>query len=242
MCASLPSPQPDRSGKVAARTAPPRTAKGDPRTRILQVSERLFAQRGLACTNVRDLAREAEVNVAAINYYFGGKEDLYLETLRYSFRHVRQLTPRLETLARRAARQGTAAAARAGIRSYISEFIRLLVFSGEMERHTQLLSRELNDPSPSLAVVIQEFVEPHQRILRNLLIQARPGLSGVELQLHVNSIVGQCLLYGQWQPLALHALGRHTMTRDLARKIASHIASYALAALDQPAQPSRPKR
>lgn len=232
MCASLPSPHPARKGKSAARPALPQASKADPRTRILQVSERLFAQRGLSCTNVRELAREADVNIAAINYYFGGKDGLYLETLRYSFRHANQLMPRLEALARRATRKGTAAAARAGIRSYISEFVHLLVFSGEMERHTQLLSRELNNPTPSLSIVIQEFIEPHQRILRNLLVQARPGLGGMQLQLHVNSIVGQCLLYGQWQPLALHALGRPAVTRDLARKIAAHIANYSLAALD----------
>lgn len=43
---------------------------------ILQVSERLFASRGFDGTSVRDIAKEADVNVAMISYYFGSKEKL----------------------------------------------------------------------------------------------------------------------------------------------------------------------
>lgn len=43
---------------------------------IIEVAERLFASRGFAGTSVRDIAQEADVNVAMISYYFGSKEKL----------------------------------------------------------------------------------------------------------------------------------------------------------------------
>lgn len=47
---------------------------------ILLVAEDLFAKNGFDGTSVRDIAQEAGINVAMINYYFGSKEGL-LETL-----------------------------------------------------------------------------------------------------------------------------------------------------------------
>lgn len=47
------------------------------REHLVDVAERLFARKGVAETSVRAITSEAKVNVAAINYYFGSKEDLY---------------------------------------------------------------------------------------------------------------------------------------------------------------------
>jgi AcrR family transcriptional regulator len=43
---------------------------------ILFAAERLFATKGFDGTSVRDIAHEANVNVAMINYYFGSKDKL----------------------------------------------------------------------------------------------------------------------------------------------------------------------
>lgn len=44
------------------------------RTRILDAAERLFARHGFDGTSVREITREAGVNVAAVHYHFGSKE------------------------------------------------------------------------------------------------------------------------------------------------------------------------
>jgi len=43
---------------------------------ILDSAERLFAMRGFDGASVRDIAQEADVNIAMISYYFGSKERL----------------------------------------------------------------------------------------------------------------------------------------------------------------------
>jgi AcrR family transcriptional regulator len=47
-----------------------------PHDRILDAAERLFAEHGVAGTSVRAITEQAQVNVAAVNYHFGTKENL----------------------------------------------------------------------------------------------------------------------------------------------------------------------
>jgi AcrR family transcriptional regulator len=49
------------------------------RTRILDTAEALFAGAGPAAVTLRSIAAAADVNVAAVNYYFGSKEKLFEE-------------------------------------------------------------------------------------------------------------------------------------------------------------------
>ncbi|QKJ64336.1 TetR/AcrR family transcriptional regulator [Flavobacterium sp. M31R6] len=43
---------------------------------ILHVAEKLFAEKGFDGTSIRDIAKEAKINVAMVSYYFGSKEQL----------------------------------------------------------------------------------------------------------------------------------------------------------------------
>lgn len=47
------------------------------RQRLLHTGLRLFAQHGYAKTSIRAIAKDAQVNVAAISYHFGDKAGLY---------------------------------------------------------------------------------------------------------------------------------------------------------------------
>ena len=66
------------SAQAATQSAVPADRTGeDARERLLQAGLRLFALQGYAKTSTRELAEAAQVNVAAISYYFGDKAGLY---------------------------------------------------------------------------------------------------------------------------------------------------------------------
>jgi AcrR family transcriptional regulator len=46
---------------------------------LIDAAQRLFAEQGFRRTSVRDIANAAGSNVAAVNYHFGSKENLYRE-------------------------------------------------------------------------------------------------------------------------------------------------------------------
>lgn len=50
--------------------------------RILSAAEGLFAQHGFAGTSLRQVTSRADVNIAAVNYHFGSKENLVNEVFR----------------------------------------------------------------------------------------------------------------------------------------------------------------
>lgn len=57
----------------------------DTKARILEVANELFATRGFDGASIRDIANAAEVNLAAINYHFKNKENLYREVFRHNY-------------------------------------------------------------------------------------------------------------------------------------------------------------
>src|SRR6187399_2213546 len=70
----------------------------DTKTRILDAAEKLFVEHGFEATSLRSLTSAAGVNLAAVNYHFGSKEELFQAVL------TRRLDPmnqeRIELLGR----------------------------------------------------------------------------------------------------------------------------------------------
>lgn len=56
--------------------------QADTRSRILDAAERLFMEHGFEATSMRMITGAAGVNLASVNYHFGGKEALVQEVFR----------------------------------------------------------------------------------------------------------------------------------------------------------------
>ena len=85
-----------------ARKSPPvDTTSQDTKSRIVDVAEQLFMEHGFEATSLRQLTSSAGVNLAAVNYHFGSKEELFQAVL------TRRLDPmnqeRIELLIQRLA-------------------------------------------------------------------------------------------------------------------------------------------
>lgn len=200
--------------------------------RLLLAAEKLFAERGAVSVSVRDLAKEAKVNVAAVNYYYGCKENLYLETLRYSYRNSKEAIPRLESLLKQAKEEGTAGAALRGIHLFIEEFMQIIFISGETSCRAALLGHEMSRPTKALDAIIEEFISPTFKMLTALIEQARPDLAAAkEANLAAMSIIGQCLNYSLALPITLKLLKRSRMTPAFVKKLAKQISDFSLKAL-----------
>lgn len=72
---------------MAKKAQSPASANGaverteDPRERIIAAARTVFIEQGFDLATVREITLRAEVNVAAINYYFGSKDELISEVL-----------------------------------------------------------------------------------------------------------------------------------------------------------------
>lgn len=72
---------------MASPKKDPKQARGGlARLRLINAAVELFADHGYDGASTRDIAAAAKQNIAAINYYFGGKEGLYAAVLEEFFR------------------------------------------------------------------------------------------------------------------------------------------------------------
>ena len=212
-----------------------KAATSDAPTRLLRAARKLFAEKGLAATSIRELSQEAGVNVAAVNYHFGDKERLYLETLRFCYRTCGVLNERGNQILQCAINEGTQKAALDGIRNYIRELMHALFFTEDARLQAKLMFREMSDPTPALEVIVKEFIAPKRELLCQLIAQANPALRhDKNLTLYAASIIGQILYYRTSLPVFLRLAETEEMTPELLDRVASHIADFTLAALTNP--------
>jgi AcrR family transcriptional regulator len=66
------------------------------RDQILRAAERLFAERGFRAMTLREVTKDARVNLAAVNYHFGSKINLMRAVIEKRFQPIN--TERLERL------------------------------------------------------------------------------------------------------------------------------------------------
>jgi len=66
------------------------------RARIIAAALKEFAARGIKGASMDSIAARTRTTRAMINYYFGGKEKLYLEVLEHVYRGIREAESRLE--------------------------------------------------------------------------------------------------------------------------------------------------
>jgi len=69
------------ASRSARRSVAPDVASADTKTRILDAAELLFMEHGFEATSLRQLTSAAGVNLAAVNYHFGSKEELFQAVL-----------------------------------------------------------------------------------------------------------------------------------------------------------------
>lgn len=71
-------------------------ATADTKDRILDAAEALFAQQGFSATSLRSVISEAGVNLAAVHYHFGSREELIRAVFARRFEPINR--ERLESL------------------------------------------------------------------------------------------------------------------------------------------------
>lgn len=79
------------------RGRPGTTSAVDVRVTILEVAERLFAERGYAATPVRDIAGAAGFTPAMVHYYFGNKETLLQAVLEKALEPLARVIEKMKS-------------------------------------------------------------------------------------------------------------------------------------------------
>ncbi len=168
------------------------TEPGDAtRERILDAAERLFARHGFEGASVREITAAAGCNVAAVNYHFGSKENLYREVFRRRLAALREL--RLRRLREALEAAGDAATVELVVESATRAFLEPLVEESRGRELIELMAREMMSPRLPAGLFHAEMVEPIRRALLEAFRQAGVRLPDEDLDLVVFSLFAQLM-------------------------------------------------
>ena len=195
--------------------------KSETRQRLIVAASEEFALRGYANARVRHIVDQARVNLAAVNYHFGGKEGLYRATLAHLSAHKPRRTP--------LQRRGGTPQQRLERRVYALLERYLVHTHGAVLG--RILAHEAMNPTVHLEDVIAETLRPDLADLRELLADIVPSASAESIGLAAIGILGQCLLYQYAQPALARVFPEMPQGRALCRTVSLHVTSLTIAGL-----------
>ncbi len=132
--------------------------------RVLQAAYELFSAKGFHATTTQDICSLAQANIAAVNYYYGSKENLYLEVWRHAAEQtqhhweecIHEDSPPEEQL-----------------RQFIAFRLEAALSDDERGWFTQLIHREMSNPGPLTEELGQRYLFPRvlwfQELVRALV-------------------------------------------------------------------------
>ena len=204
----------------------------DTKTALVLAAGELFAEHGFEGTSVRAIAEKAGANVAAINYHFGSKEGLYLQTLL----HVVHCDTGRPMLAAVAGERSSVEEVAAAIRQAALDTFAKLSSPDRPQWRFRLLMRALFEPSMGrLGPIIDETFRPDVANLMALARRVRPELSDRAATLWAFSFMGQVAFYVFLREPALRVLGREEYDPAFLAEAAEHVARVMMASLAAPA-------
>lgn len=193
------------------------------RSRLLEAASAVFSRKGYRAAKVAEICRLAGANMAAVNYYFGDKESLYVETWRYAFRRYK------EPVSSDPVGGSPEERLRLFIRNMMNNFAR----GGEGRQFSRIYMMELVNPTGLITDDWHELIEPRRQVLREIImdVMGRDGDSQL-VRFCELSIINQChsLLTVKETDLA-YFLG-HSLDEDMIQRLADHIADFSLAGIE----------
>ncbi len=194
------------------------TSEESTREKILNAAGEVFAEEGFEGATIRAITERAGVNIAAVNYHFRDKGELYTKVV-------------LQACSVQAALQDAMADAADSpeerLRSIVHHFVRYLLDPSRPDWMRRLKAREMANPTAA------QFLLPTLRDLTNGCFNRR------ELGLIASSVMSQCLYFLQYQPIIERLNPDFKNLKSNVAEIADHVTRFSLAAIREMTRQAR---
>lgn len=174
-----------RSGRTPAADAP------DRKRAILLAAEKLFGQHGYASVSIRDIAQEAGVPVALLNYHFGAKHELY-HAIFESWAPM--IATRLQQLQAVATDLQAPDALERVLAAWLYPLLDLAQHP-EGRHYAWMAARDMASPSPESERAQREFFDGMARAFIGILMQLFPHASRLQVVRCYQTMLGAVLMH-----------------------------------------------
>lgn len=220
-------PVPEKPRRESSR--PRGRAAGDTRERILDAAERLFANEGYDGASIRDVASAAGVQINAVAYHFGPKEDLFDTVVR---RRAVIMTELRETaLAKaRAAANGRPVPIAVLVRDYILPFLQSASHGDSGWQNFATLMGRLANSALGTEIIGRHYDETARAYIAEFR-RALPGVAEADVidgfSSMVAAMLSACAETGRAQRLSQKKAKSRRPLESLGTLVAYHAAGFA---------------
>lgn len=191
--------------------------------RLLEAAGQIFAEKGFEGATVREICQKAHVNIAAVNYYFRDKERLYIEAVKQACREDAENVPLPEW------QSGVPPEVR--LRDFIRTVANRLLANNRPRWHTQLVLKEMTQPTAACTEWVQEQIRPLCEILGGILRELLPNVPDNKLRLIGFSIIAQCVYHRVFEPIVTLLVGEEEASTYDVNLLTDHVVQFSFAAL-----------
>ena len=193
--------------------------------RLLDSAAHEFARHGYAATRVRDIVDAAGVNLAAVNYHFGGKEGLYRATLAMLASRARDDVPTDSPEMR-------AAPAEEQLRGFAKATLLRYLGPEQVSAGSRIMAHELLDPTPAFEATMRTASRPQwERLIEIVTALLGPRASREDVELVSLSIAGQWAFFLFGRRLFEFQFPEMARKDSLVEQLADHIAAFSIAGI-----------
>lgn len=197
--------------------------------KIIDAAGDVFGRKGYKAATIREICRAADVNVASINYHFGGKKALYRTVVTDL---VARTFNRYPVDAGIDGRSSPEARLRAFVHGILQRLLSpdgLLGYPGK----GQLIAKEMADPSPFLDDVVKEFIRPTAAVLVSILQEMLgPKATDKQIARCQLSVIGQCFEYAIARPIISRLAAADFSDPSMIDELTDHITDFSLAGIN----------
>lgn len=195
------------------------------RERILDEAETLFANNGYHAVSIREITRAAQCNLAAVNYHFGNKQNLYLEVFRARW------LPRASRLFRnfrKSLKDNGNSSPNSVVESLARAFLEGPMSDDERMRHHKLIFGEFAQPTQAFELVADQVLKPLFTSLMADLKAVMPDTTGdKQMALNAFSILAMVLYFNLARPLIARFIDGYGEV-DFKDCLVDHIVKFSL--------------
>jgi AcrR family transcriptional regulator len=199
--------------------------KSDTQRRIIEAAGEIFADSGYGHTTVRAICDRASVNVAAINYHFGGKKNLYLAVLKFWRARAFEKYPFDPA-------DFTNESPDERLRAFVRMLLLRIIDEGGGSHFAKLIARELIEPTSGLDLLVEETVKPFFAFLSETI---RMFFTTPPPEMTVNlcclSVAGQVFHLYMGRHIVRRLLDRESLSLPEVEVVADHITRFSLYAI-----------
>lgn len=193
--------------------------------RLVEAAGEVFADKGFEAASIREICQRAEANIAAVNYHFGDKRQLYVAAVRHAQTCSTEsmFPPGVDITTIPATEQ---------LELFIRTMLRQKLDPSQPRWHLELMLREMTRPTEACAQVVDDYIRPLADILATILHQLLPNMPPEQRAWEVGfSIVAQVLFYQFNQPIIQLLMGNDGYRALSVDRLAKFITHFSLAAL-----------